>query len=186
LVQDKFLGVDFSTIVEPGEAGLDPLRAVHSSGSGDLFLKHVLKQLDIDAQDSILDVGCGKGSAMRVMLRFPFHRIDGIELSDQLASVARDNFRRLRVPADRWKIITADAAAFKDLDHYNYIYLFHPFFAEVMVQFMDNLALSLCRRPRRLRIIYCNPVYHEHIVSAGTFSKVCEYPGRKKIWLYSN
>jgi len=186
LAHEFLNGVDFSGLVHPEELGLNPSLAQNSSPSGDLHLKRLLRDLPITKGDSIIDAGCGKGSAIRMMLKFPFERVDGIELSGLISSVARQNFQRLGVPANRCRIINADASRFQELDGYNYVYMFNPFSAEVMAKFLDNLARSVCRAPRQLKIIYCNPVCHDQIVAGGKFTQLGEYPGRKKFYLYSN
>jgi cyclopropane fatty-acyl-phospholipid synthase-like methyltransferase len=52
-----------------------------------------LNDLNITANDSIIDIGCGKGSAMLSMLGFPFARVDGVELSQQIGSIAIRNLK---------------------------------------------------------------------------------------------
>ena len=57
-------GVDFMRIIEAHEVGLDPALAVHSSPSGNRYLIRALEAMSITPADRILDIGCGKGSAM--------------------------------------------------------------------------------------------------------------------------
>src|SRR5512143_105611 len=96
LTKEKIQGVDFATIVEPEEVGLDSKYVVHSSPSGNKYLIRLLQDLHVTNQDSILDIGCGKGSAMLAMLKFPFARVDGIELSKEIAATATRNFTKLK------------------------------------------------------------------------------------------
>jgi SAM-dependent methyltransferase len=175
-LQDRLRGLDFVRMVWPEEVGLDPNDANPSTPSGDRWLRDVFRDLRIRPQDSIIDIGCGKGSAMRVMLRFPFGRVDGIELSEQIAAIARSNFRRLRVPAERCRIHTANAAEFGDLDGYTYVYLSNPFSCSVMRRFVANVSASLARSPRPLSIIYDNPVCQDAVIATGQFSRVAQYP----------
>ena len=65
---------------------------------------------------TFVDVGCGKGRAMLLALRFPFRQVLGVELSPELAVVAQDNLRRFaadwrqaEVPAEA---VAGDATAF--------------------------------------------------------------------------
>lgn len=179
-------GTDFSTDVAPEEVGLDPKLAFRSSPSGNNNLRMVLRALPICSKDNVIDVGCGKGSAMRVMLEFPFARVSGVEISEQLADVARRNFVRLRIPLDRWRVVAANATVFDDWDHYNYVYFYAPFPSVVMAEVVRNLASSLQRVPRKTTIIYNNPFCHAEIVSSGMFRKIAEYPVDNRIFVYSN
>lgn len=124
---------------------------------------------------------------MRIMLKFPFSRVDGLEISDRLAVIARKNFRILRIPSKRCQMITMDASLFQDLDPYNYIYFFNPFPSSVMIKFMTNLLTSVGRMPRNVFILYNNPKCHDVIVDTGVFRKVGEYPSHSdmKLFVYS-
>src|SRR5260370_40018593 len=57
----------------------------------------VLQTLPISHQDSILDIGCGRGGAIITMAQYPFARIDGVEISPDLAAVAERNLARLGI-----------------------------------------------------------------------------------------
>ena len=166
---ERAQGVDFSGVVRAEEAGLDPNRAQAYVSSGTKWLRRLFKDLSITPDDRILDVGCGKGGAMKVMLGFPFARVDGIEASERIAEVARANFAKLRIPAHRYAVITADATTFTALDDYNYVYLYNPFSCDVMAAFIANLAVSLARTPRPFTLIYDNPVCHDTIIASGAF-----------------
>jgi len=169
--------------------GLDPQRARAHVASGDKWLRRALKDLPITAADRMIDVGCGKGSAMKVMLEFPFSRVDGIELGEPIAAIARSNFRTLEVPPERYAVITADAAEFTDLDQYTYVYFYNPFTAAVMSSFMANLKASVERSPRRVTIVYDNPLCHDAVVAGGVFRKLPrDYPDAtgNRIYVYSN
>jgi len=167
---DTWYGVDFMRIIEPEEVGLDPTLAVHSSPSGDGHLKRALAAIGIAPGHKILDIGCGTGSAMRTMLKFPFARVDGIELSDSIAELARSNFRSLRVAPHKLRVFASDATAFNEqLDEYTHIYMYNPFHAPVMKAVAENLRRSLDRKPRALTVIYRNPVCHDELVGSGAF-----------------
>ena len=165
--RDRFERVDFSTIAMPEELGLDPRESNHSSPSDNRPLRRVLRDLPINAGDRIIDIGCGKGSAMRLMLRFPFAAVHGLEISPQLAAIARQNFSRLRLPESRWQVFTGSAGNFHSLDTYNYVYLYNPFGPSTMQRFLHALAESLERLPRPLTLIYANPVWKEQVKGLG-------------------
>jgi len=167
---EKARGVDFLRSIEPQEVGLDPLLAVHSSPSGNKYLVRALRAMSIGPSHSILDIGCGKGSAMRVMLRFPFTRVDGVEMSETIAGIARENFKTLGVHPLRWHVFAVDATALgEELDIYSHFYLYNPFTSPVMKVVAQNLRRSLERRPRDITVIYNNPVCRADIEDTCAF-----------------
>jgi hypothetical protein len=186
---ERLRGVDFTTKAEPDALGLDPAHARTSAPSRKKWLRKVLADLPIGPGDSIVDVGCGKGTAMRVMLEFPFAAVHGIELAGAIADTARRNFRTLKIPSERWRVFEADAASFDRLDSYRYVYLYNPFSCAVMERFMARVAASLQSSPRPLTLIYDNPICHDTIIAAGVLRKLArEYPDGwgNPIYLYAN
>ena len=186
LIQEIVQGVDFSGIVYPEEVGLDPKYVVESGPSWSKYLVRVLKDLQITNQDTILDIGCGKGSAMLAMLKFPFARVDGIELSKEISEIAIRNLTKLK--KQRWQIFNGDAVTYKDYNAYTMLYLYHPFPHEIMRQVVTNIQSSISGREQEMLIIYNNPVCHELIVKDGVFCKQREYPNGygDRIFVYSN
>jgi tRNA1(Val) A37 N6-methylase TrmN6 len=171
-------GVDFMRIIEAHEVGLDPTLAVHSSPSGNKYLIRALEAMAIAPTDRILDIGCGKGSAMSVMLKFPFAAVDGAELSEEIASIARANFVALGVPAGRCKVCAADATALRtELDGYSHFYMYNPFRSPIMKQVAANLSESLDRHPRSVSLLYNTPACRADIDATGRFEVVRRFEG---------
>jgi 16S rRNA G966 N2-methylase RsmD len=179
-------GLDFTAQVHPHATVLDPATAYKSSPSGNRYLEAVLNDLKITSADAIIDLGCGKGSAMRTMLKYPFSVIDGVEFSGPIASVARRNFERLK--AGRCSVVTMNAADFDAYDPYDIVYLYNPFPAVVMAKVMEHISGSLKRVPRRVVIIYDNPQWGGEILKKKAFRKTNEYPDEwgNRIFVYAN
>jgi len=188
LLSEELMGLDFTCFYNSQEIGNDPTISFGYSSSGNKYLINMLKNLAISTTDNIIDIGCGKGGALRVMLSFPFSRVDGVEISERLAVIARKNLQKLRILPERCRVITMDASQFQDLDPYNYIYFFNPFSGAVMIKVMANLLASIERKPRKVTILYNNPTCHDEIVGTGVFRKVGEYPDEwgLKVFVYSN
>lgn len=110
---------------------------------------------------TFVDIGCGKGRALLLSLRYPFRSVIGVELSPELAAVAQQNLHTFRAP---WKrsdvpahISVGDATTF-DLPHEPLLlYLYHPFAGPVMQRFLDHIGRSLQAHPRPLYLLYTNP-----------------------------
>ena len=128
---EKSKGLDFIQILQPGDLGFDENLVHRGSPSGDRFLANVLSKIEIKSFDSILDVGCSKGSALRVMHKFPFQRIDGLEISGVLSQIAESNFKRLNIK--NIKVYNLDAQEFKHYKSYKYFY-FYLLFVKIYYQ----------------------------------------------------
>jgi SAM-dependent methyltransferase len=146
--------------------GLD-FSPVHDGASAGVFLADILRTLDIRGGSRIIDLGCGKGSAMCTMARFPFEEVAGVELSDALVRIAQVNAAKLRLR--NLTFYVSDAADFTDYDRFSHFYMFNPFPAEVMEAVMNNLVISLARKPRRITVIYCFPACDDIVMQSGLF-----------------
>jgi len=141
--------------------------------------------LHITPQDSIIDIGCGKGYALRTMQKFQFESVDGIELSAHIANIAIRNFKKLN--SNRSKVFIGDAAQFNEYDIYNYVYFFNPFPSVVMSRVVNSLVQSVSRSERKLVIIYMNPTCNDVIVNNSVFVKTGEYCRCGcRIFIYTN
>ena len=181
---DPLRGLDFQSVALPEDLGLDPTVVFPSSPSGGGELRRLLQEIEIGAASRALDIGSGKGSAIRTMLRFPFARVDGLEVAPELAAVARSNFARLH--ETRTTIFTADATRFDRYRDYDFLYLYSPFPAAVMTQCMTRVVESVDEHPRTVTILYVNTHCHDQIVATGrvTFEPMGRTPHGNDIRLY--
>ena len=188
----KVLGVasiaelDFTSVIYPEELGLDPQQVYRSSPSGNAYLSNLLADMGISKADSIIDIGSGKGSAMRIMLEFPFKKVAGIEISEHIAKIAKKNFKILK--SKNAFVYTCNAVTFERYSEYNFFYFYNPFPSEVMVNVIKKIHDSTSQASNEIIIIYNNPTCHDDIVSNTQFSKAKEYPDEwgNKIFIYSN
>ena len=157
-------GIDLSSMTVE-ELGLEKTRSECYGDSGGPDLEYVLENLKVGPQDAILDLGCGKGGAMYSMAKFPFARVDGIDLCPDMIKTAERNLARLGF--HHGKMTLQDAVEFTDYDSYTFVYLFHPFLESVTQGVLENMKASLRRAPRRFVLIYKNPAYHDAVIAAG-------------------
>lgn len=183
---ERIRGLDFITVLQPEEVGYDSQCVYRSSPSGNKYLVQLLEDIGITDTDSIIDIGSGKGSAMRSMLKFPFAEVGGVELSEQIAAIAINNFKKLK--ENRCLISSCDATAFQHYGRYNMFYFYNPFPNDIMSEVICKINESIRRSDDEILIIYNNPVCHDLIISNGVFSKIKEYPDEwgNQIYLYSN
>lgn len=180
---EMVMGLDFSAVIHPGKLGFDDAVVFRGSPSGNQFLLNILADLEIGSSDSILDIGCSKGSAIRCMLKYPFGRVDGIEISQKLSEIANGNFSKLKKLNVR--IFNMDAREFDQYDNYNLFYLYNPFPDFIMADVVAELARQVA--DKEAIIIYNNPTCHQMVEAAG-FRKMLEYPDQwgNGIFVYAN
>lgn len=178
----RWLGIDLK-IVELDELGLSPDHAKPYMNSGGPLLESALKTLPIAKTDAVLDYGAGKGGAMLTLAQFPFSRVDGVELSEDMVKVGKENLKQAKFR--KGEIFLGDATTFTDLDPYTFFYLANPFPDCVLSRVMENISASQQRRPRTLIMVYLIPTGDAVVRAAGfqEIGKVLDDPDRP-IFIY--
>ncbi len=143
--------------------GIPEWTAPHAMSGGPDVVK-VLDELRIPPGSRCIDFGSGKGIACLTLRRY-FHRVTGVELSQRLVDIARENVAKLGV--DGVDFVCADAADVTDLDDFTHVYLFNPFPDVVMRQVAANLKASIQRKPRNVPVIYRHPFCADTLKSEG-------------------
>lgn len=165
---ERVKGLDF-TPASIESLGLSHERSVYHLASDGVFLADILKQIDIPRGSRVVDLGCGKGSALCTFGRFPFEEVAGVEISEALARIAERNCQKLKI--QNASIYVADAGKFTELDRFSHVYMFNPFPQMVVAEVMQNIAASLVRAPRRLTVIYSNPSCSSTVTQTGLFNR---------------
>lgn len=128
------------------------------SKTAERHLKEIFDSLSFKGNEKLLDIGCGKGVVLRAALVYPFEKVAGIEIDENLVSIAVKNFRVLGAE-DRVLCQQADAAEFEGYGEYNVFFLFNPFSGSIMEKVVDKLLEVARETP--VTVIYHNPVYME-------------------------
>lgn len=165
LLGDKMRGCDFAAPMDNQEIGIAPSEGVRYQATTPRIYRNLKRQLKHTGnEDAILDVGCGKGRMLYFFLKkCHFGKVDGLEYSERLAAIARQNMEKLHLPA---QVYVANAAEFTQLD-YNYFYLFNPFPEKIMLPFVQHLCDSIAKNPRKVTILYMNPVCKDCFIENG-------------------
>lgn len=168
VIWERLNGLDFSKQMENAEIGIS-LEDGNCFSSSAYFkeVKTVLNDLRPNQEDSIFDFGFGKGATLALFNKYPFKKIGGIELSDTLVKIANRNLSRLGIK--NAELINGNAVSYENLDDYNHFYFYNPFPEHIMSSVIQNIEQSAKRKPRTIKIIYCNPAKHRRIVSSNTF-----------------
>ncbi len=112
-------------------------------------------------RDVMLDYGCGMGRAVVVAATFSFRRVIGVELSESLCDVARNNLRQAvrHLSCRDVRILNADATTYEVPPDVTAVFMFNPFAGPALQAVLERLAESLRRSPRAMRIVYVYPLH---------------------------
>jgi SAM-dependent methyltransferase len=169
LIFERRLGVETSRIVEPEELGYTDERLIRYEPAEWRTLQRALSKQSVGAEDVFVDLGSGMGRMVLRAARYPFKRVIGVELSPQLHAIANENLERNRgsLRCQDVQLVRSDAVAYQLPDDVTVVFLNNPFTGEVFQSVVGDVIRSIDRRPRRLRIIYRNPVEHERLMRTG-------------------
>lgn len=155
----------------------------------------------VRAEDAVLDIGAGKGGGVLAFSAVGFHRIGAVEYTEEIYKTMESNLQALSMPHDSvaadavtagWdekvKCYLGDAALItEELDKYTWFFLFNPFSLDVTERVIQNICDSLDRIPRKIRILYAEPMGHQIIVDTGKFhrkKRICEDYAEATYWSY--
>jgi len=121
-----------------------------NSDYGDLAI--VFAAADVQPDDVIVDVGCGKGRSLNWLLaHHPENTLIGIELDPEICARTAKRLRRRR----RVTILCGDATTM--LPHEGTLFfLFNPFDGAVTARFRDAVVAARADAGGRARIVYYN------------------------------
>jgi hypothetical protein len=120
---------------------------------------------------TFIDLGSGKGRTLLMASSYSFHRIIGMELLDELNTIAVQNISRYRSDAQRCFAIeshSGDARYFDFPAEPTILYLFNPFPRHIWREVLANLHDSLVTASRSVYVVYHNPV-HEDIPNSQSW-----------------
>ena len=176
-------GLDFVTEIPPEENGLNPVLVKRCTHSNTPYLKKVFKLFNINNKDSIIDIGSSKGAALLCMNKFPFKKIDGLEIAHKLVSIAKNNFCKLRI--DKIEIFNIDALEFNNYGNYNIFYLYNPLIPDTLKKVIQRILNTSSNK--EIYFIYNNPEY-AYIFDEFSLFLVKDLQGnwQHRIYIYSN
>lgn len=163
-----------SGVVTSGDVGLEDLgiaaegRNAYAPSAG-RKIRRALKLASVTPDDVFADFGSGKGRVVIEAARYPFRRVIGVELSEDLNRVARANLEVARpgLACRDVDVVTADLLEWEVPDDLTVAYFYNPVTGDVFRRVLENLFASMDRRPRNLRIVYANPEEHDLVMSTG-------------------
>lgn len=147
-----------------------------------------LQALRIDhSAYTFMDIGCGKGRILLLASLFPFRRLVGVDLSEELCRIAEKNFALFPHEKKRchdFSTVCGDALAM-DLPYENLVFfLYEPFFSDVMSRFVLKVERSLRENPRQISVISVGTTLNGHLENATwlELEKTFDSPNRSSEW----
>lgn len=133
------------------------------------ILEMFFEKADISSCKHLLDIGCGKGRALCVAAAYDAKKLSGVELSKELYLSAKENLQATatKYPGLQYNIYNNDAFYFEIEDDVDCIFMFNPFDDVIMSAVIENIDISLKRKPRKLTVIYINPLQKTLFADAG-------------------
>lgn len=138
-------------------------------------LRWALPSNSVTAQDVFLDIGSGKGRAVLVAAKdYPFARVIGVEFVREFHDIAQSNLASVadRLRAAKVELICADLRDFEIPDDVTVMYMNNPVRGKILEHVFSSTARSLERAPRRIRLIYYNPVEEGALLATGKWRKL--------------
>jgi len=157
--RDRLLGV-FHSSYQPTEPGL---------------FHEMLQALAIDFTGFVfVDLGSGKGRTLVMAAEYPFRRIVGVELLPALHRAAQENLRKFTSAAQKCfalEAVCGDACEFEFPAEPTVLYLFNPLPEAGLARVIENLERSLAARPRKVFVLYHNPLLEHVVARCGALRK---------------
>lgn len=159
---DALHGTDTAGSVEPADLGIGNAEssklAIRYLPSPLRVTSWMLDRIGTDPREySFVDLGCGKGRVLLVAAQRPFRRIVGVEISTDLAAIARRNIDRFRPSSEQVRAITVentDVRKFEMPAGNLLIHMYHPFDPVISAAVFARLAAVQDVPPRRVVIAY--------------------------------
>lgn len=168
LLFERRYGVRTAGQIEPGELGLTGNSCGYRP-AGWLSLRRILPRREVTDHDVFVDLGSGMGRVVLQAASYPFGKVIGVEISEALHNIARDNIQRnrQRLRCPDVELVHADVLEYELPEDVTVVFLYNPFQGEVFDTVVDRLFQSIERHPRRVRIIYVNPVEEQSLLMTG-------------------
>lgn len=169
ILYDRPQGIETSTVVHLDALGLAAKGRQNYHATPWALLRRALADHKWADSDVFVDFGCGKGRVLVAAASYPVRRVIGVELSEELADVARANIERARskLKCQDVSVVTADVLTYDVPDDVTVAFFFDPFHGEIFSAVVNKLLASLARRPRELTILYMDPEEEQTLLAAG-------------------
>jgi hypothetical protein len=130
-------------------------------------------------QFTFVDLGSGKGRTLLMASEYPFRKIVGVELIEELHRAAEENigaYKSATQRCTRVESVLADARDFELPEEPLLLYLFNPLPERALSEVLQRLESSLGKTPRPVWVVYHNPLLEPVLSSSGFLQKASGTP----------
>jgi SAM-dependent methyltransferase len=123
---------------------------------------------------TFIDLGSGKGRTLLMASEYSFARIVGVELLPELNRIAQENLRKYKSESQKCfclESLCADARDFVFPAEPTVLYLFNPLPVTGLTEVIVNLDLSLETIPRKVLVLYHNPLHDQSLSASARLRK---------------
>lgn len=148
-------------------------------------LRRALPPSTVTDRDVFIDIGSGMGRAVLEAAAFyPFARVIGVELSEQLHAIAQQNFaqttRRLR--CRNIELVNADVREYQIPDDVTVVFMNNSVRGTILATVLKEISASVARNPRAVRLVYASPLEHDAVMATGEWRRVRTIEPRRSHW----
>lgn len=133
------------------------------------LLEKIFNVIPASGRNHLADIGSGMGRVLCVAAHHGYHKLTGVDFSDSFCEIAQKNLERTstQIPGLEYRLYTQDAAGFAIPPDTDCLVFFNPFNEKTMKVVAVNIMKSLREHPRKLYIVYANPLLIEIFTSKG-------------------
>jgi hypothetical protein len=121
-------------------------------------LKIIAQRIALTNQDVLFDIGAGMGGVVCYFAQLPLREVVGIEVNQGLGIRAHENIQKMRGRKAQSVRINCGDAQFQDYHDPSVILMYNPFDDSIMRPVLKRIMQGVLENPRKLRIVYANPV----------------------------
>jgi hypothetical protein len=135
-------------------------------------LRKTLQRDEVGPDDVFIDLGSGMGRmVLEAAASYPFKRVIGVELAQELHEIARSNVdnTRIRLKCKNIELVQSDVLEYEIPDDVSIVFMNNPFRGPVFAAAVANLIASVDAHPRPVKLIYGNPTEDEFLMGTGRF-----------------
>jgi SAM-dependent methyltransferase len=137
-------------------------------------ISRMLDRLKLSPDDTLVDLGCGKGRVLCLACRRRLQRVVGIEINHDLIEIARRNIDRIRHKKSSVELVELLAQRWGYADA-TVIFMYNPFDEKTMAQVFAKLNDSYRKRPRRIKVAYARCVCEQPLQRLGWLRRMEEW-----------
>jgi SAM-dependent methyltransferase len=165
-VWDRRLGVSTFGVLPAVGTVSDPDWQVHYEPARYSDLFKMFGFFNLGKQDTFLDLGSGLGRAVFAAKQLGAQQAIGVEINRGLFERSVNNLESARKDLKGTQFFCIPAQDFTDVSA-TVVYLFNPFGEGTLSEVVRRLGLSFYANPRKIKLIYFNPLFDQVLAESG-------------------